>query len=121
MHDLVCIGEEHTLLPVKLHVLLGRFDAFTTLGRSVFLPRDTWRLEVLPSARFSDDRFLLHLFAEAPEETLETLTVIDRNFYQRLSQFRLATITLPWSVQVLLNMNCRFDLKYRYSPGERSI
>jgi hypothetical protein len=63
----------------------------------------------------------LHAFAEAPEEALEALTVIDRNFYQRLSQSALATITLPWSIQVQLIMNCRFDLKYRYSPGERSI
>ena len=121
MPDSACVGEEHTLLPVRSHVLLGRFNAFTTLGRSIFLPSDTWRLEVLPPARLSDDRFLLHAFAEAPEEALETLTVIDRNFYQRLSQFVLATIALPWSVQVQLNMNRRFDLKYKYSPGERSI
>ena len=80
--------------PAQLHVFQGCFDALSLLGCSSLFAGDAGRLEVLPTSRLRNNRFLLHTLGEPPEETLKALAVVDSNFYQQFSCFMLTTAHL---------------------------
>lgn len=65
---------------LKLCALQRRLDALAALGCSLLLAQDIWRLEVLASASFGDDAFLLNTFRETSQERLEAFSVVNPNF-----------------------------------------
>ena len=69
----------------NLHIFQGGLDALAALRCGSLLTSDAGRLKVLSSPGFRNDRLLLDTLREAPEEPLETLAVVDSNFYQQFS------------------------------------